>query len=61
MGIEFDSTHMDAQLPEDKLLSTQALLNSFKGLRSVRLIEFQSLISTLQFTCKAVIPGRTFQ
>lgn len=60
MGIELDSTRMEARLPEDKLLRTRALLNSFTGRRSVRLIELQSLIGTLQFACKAVVPGRTF-
>ena len=60
MGIELDSTRMEARLPEDKLLRTRALLDSFTGRRSVRLIELQSLIGTLQFACKAVVPGRTF-
>ena len=60
MGIELDSTRMEARLPEDKLLRTRALLNSFNGRRSVRLLELQSLIGTLQFACKAVVPGRTF-
>jgi len=60
MGIELDSTRMEARLPEDKLLRTRALLNSFTGRRSVRLFELQSLIGTLQFACKAVVPGRTF-
>jgi len=39
MGIELDSTSMEARLPEDKLLRTRALLNSFTGRRSVRLFE----------------------
>jgi len=51
---------METWLTEDELLPTQAILNSFKGRRSVHLIKFQSLISTLQFTCKAVVPGTTF-
>lgn len=60
MGIELDSTRMEARLPEDKLLRTRELLNSFAERRSVRLLELQSLIGTLQFACKAVVPGRTF-
>ncbi|XP_078342651.1 uncharacterized protein LOC144628433 [Oculina patagonica] len=60
MGIELDSTLMEARLPEDKLLLARELLNSFDSRRSVRLIELQSLIGTLQFACKAVVPGRTF-
>lgn len=51
---------MEAQLPEDKLLRTRKLLNSFVECRSVCLLELQLLIGTLQFACKAVVPGRTF-
>ena len=36
------------------------LLDSFSGRRSARLFDLQSLIGTLQFTCKVVVPGRTF-
>ena len=60
MGIELDSTLMEARLPDDKVLRARELLNSFDSRRSVRLIELQSLIGTLQFACKAVVPGRTF-
>ena len=60
MGIELDSTCMEDRLPEDKLLHTRELLNSFGECHSVRLLEVQSLIGTLQFACKAVVPGTTF-
>ena len=35
-------------------------LDYFKGCRSACLIELQSVIGTLQFACKIVVPGRTF-
>ena len=60
MGIVLDTTCMEARLPEDKLTRTRDLLKSFRGRRSVRLVELQSLIGTLQFACKVVVPGRTF-
>ena len=60
MGIELDTVRMEARLPEDKLQRTRDLLNSFTQRRSVRLVELQSLIGTLQFACKVVVPGRTF-
>lgn len=60
MGIELDSMHMEAQLPEDKLQRTQDLLASFTKRHSVCLVELQSLIGSLQFACKVVILGRTF-
>lgn len=60
MGIVLESVQMEARLPEDKLARIKTLLDSFKGRRSARLIELQSLIGTLQFACKVVVPGRTF-
>ncbi|CAH3108989.1 unnamed protein product, partial [Porites lobata] len=60
MGMGLDSTRMEAHLPGDKLQRTWYLLTSFTKRRSVRLVELQSLIGTLQFACKAVVLGRTF-
>ena len=36
------------------------LLDSFSACCSAPLVDFQSLIGTLQFACKVVVPGRTF-
>ena len=60
MGIVLDSIRMEARRPDDKLNRAREILNSFTQRRSVRLFELQSLIGTLQFACKAVVPGRTF-
>ena len=60
MGIVLDSVRMEARLPQDKLARINELLSSFKKRHSVRLVELQSLIGTLQFACKVVVPGRTF-
>ena len=53
---------MEARLPKDKLSRTYDLLTYFKKRcsGSVRLVELKSLIGTLQFACKVVVPGRTF-
>ena len=60
MGIVLDSVRMEARLPDDKLARARYLLLSFKSRRSARLVELQSLIGTLQFACKVVVPGRAF-
>ncbi|KAK3732477.1 hypothetical protein QZH41_003780 [Actinostola sp. cb2023] len=60
MGIEIDSLKMEARLPADKLERLRVTLNSFSSRRSARLVQLQSLIGTLQFACRVVIPGRTF-
>lgn len=49
MGIELDSTCMEAQLPADKLQHTWELLNSFTKHCVICLVELESLV-----------PGRTF-
>ena len=51
MGIILDSTLVEAHLPEDKLTHLRTLLAPFKGQHSVRLVDLQSLIGTLQFAC----------
>ena len=60
MGIVLDSIRMEACLPDDKFNRAREILNSFTQRRSVRLFELQSLVGTLQFAFKAVVPGRTF-
>ena len=59
-GIVIDSNRMEARLPEDKLARMKQLLDSFTNRRSACLVHLQSLIGTLQFACKVVVPGRTF-
>ena len=51
---------MEARLLEDKLARIRQLLDSFTDCRSARLLDLQSLIGTLQFACRVVVPGRTF-
>ena len=51
---------MEACLPDDKFNRAREIVNSFTQRRSVRLFELQSLVGTLQFACKGVVPGRTF-
>ena len=60
MGIVIDGNRMEARLPEDKLARIKQLLDSFANRHSARLVDLQSIIGTLQFTCKVVVPGRTF-
>ena len=60
MGIVLDSVRMEARLLAEKLSRMKDLLNSFQFRRSARLVELQSLIGTLQFACRVVVPGRTF-
>ena len=60
VGIELDSEQMEKRLPVDKIVKIRNLLNDYKKRRKVKLVELQSLIGLLNFSCSVVTPGRTF-
>ena len=60
MGVLLDSIKMEARLPLDKLTRTKQALHEWSRKKSATLKELQSLIGTLQFACRVVVPGRAF-
>lgn len=60
MGLELDSSTMEARLPYDKLVKVRELLERYKRCRKVELRDLQSLIGLLNFCCQVVRPGRSF-
>ena len=59
-GIEVDTELMEARLPRDKLDDALNLVTRFARRKKVTLRELQSLIGTLNFACKVIVPGRPF-
>ena len=59
-GIEIDTELMQMRLPLDKLLDARAKMHSLYQRKKVTLRDLQSLIGTLNFACKVIVPGRTF-
>ena len=59
-GIELDSVRGEARLPLDKVQDCIAKIRDLKGRRKVTLQELQSVIGSLNFACKVVVPGRAF-
>ena len=59
-GIEVDTTQMQMRLPPDKLLDARAKIDSVYRPKKVSLRQLQSLIGTLSFACKVIVPGRVF-
>ena len=51
---------MEARLPRDKLDDALNLVTRFASRKKVTLRELQSLIGTLNFACKVIVPGRPF-
>ena len=60
LGIELDTVHMEIRLPEVKLARTRELVATWRGRKSCRVRELQSLVGTLQHACKVVHPGWSF-
>ena len=60
MGVLLDSNKMEARLPLDKLTRTKEALHDWSCKKSATLRELQSLIGTLQFACRVVVPGQAF-
>ena len=59
-GILVDTVAMRLELPEDKLLGAKDLIKKLIQCKKAPLKLIQSLIGTLQFACRAIIPGRAF-
>ena len=60
MGILLDSSLMGARLPDDKLTRLRSLVSIWQSKTSCRLHDLQSLIGSLHFACKVVVPGLKF-
>ena len=60
LGVLLDSQNMIACLPPDKLERTKVELHNWQSKKSCTLRELQSLIGTLQFACRVIVPGRAF-
>ncbi len=59
-GIEVDTVSMQARLPQDKIDKSISLLAAMAKKQKVKLRDLQSLIGTLNFAGKVIIPGRAF-
>ena len=59
-GMEVDTAQMQMRLPPDKLLDARAKIDSVYRRKKVSLRQLQSLIGTLSFACKVIVPGRVF-
>ena len=60
MGILLDSQSTEARLPLDKLTHLRTSFCQWSLKKSATLLDLQSLIDTLQFACRVIIPGRPF-
>ena len=62
LGILLNSVRMEATLPEDKVEKCKKEIKTLlhKKVKSVQLMQLQSVIGLLNFACRVVGPGRAF-
>ncbi len=61
LGLEIDTVAMEVRLPQDKLKEFKALVKRWRGMKSCRRRDLESLVGSLNHACKAVRPGRAFK
>ena len=59
-GIEVDTSNMTLRLPQDKLREARLKVSAMAKRKKATLNELQSLLGTLNFACRVVVPGRAF-
>jgi hypothetical protein len=60
-GLEVDTVKMELRLPMDKLSDLKKQVATMYRRKKVTLRELQSLLGSLNFACRAVVPGRPFR
>ena len=60
LGISLDTLLMKAWLPQDKVRKLRVLIISFMTCKKCTKRELLSLIGSLSFACKVIVPGHIF-
>ena len=60
LGLELDSLEMVVRLPKDKINEILEKIRIMLSKEKTTLREMQSLIGSLNFACRAIVPGRPF-
>lgn len=60
LGLELDSAKMVIRIPGDKLAEVIEKIEMVLTKEKVSLLKMQSLIGSLNFCCRAIVPGRPF-
>ena len=59
-GIEVDTAAMTLRLPQEKLVEAREKVKAMMNRKKTSLKDLQSLLGTLNFACRVVVPGRAF-
>lgn len=61
LGIEIDTRRMELRLPQTKLEELRGILKKWRGMKSCRRRDLESIVGSLNHACKVVKPGRAFK
>ncbi len=61
LGIEIDTVNMEVRLPQAKVNELMGTLERWRGMKSCRRRDLESIVGSLNHACKAVRPGRAFK
>ena len=61
LGMEIDSINMEVTLPQNKLGELRSTLKRWRGMKSCRRRDLESIVGSLNHACKAVRPGQAFK
>ena len=60
LGLEIDTLAQQVRVPENKVQVLCDKIHTGLGMHNISLVEIQSLVGSLNFVCKAILPGRAF-
>ena len=60
LGLKLDSILMEVRIPNEKIENLQTLIKEILKKKIITLEVMQSLIGSLNFMCRAILPGRPF-
>ena len=61
LGLKIDTVKMEVRLPQGKLEEMRSILKRWRGMRSCRRRDLESIVGSLNHACRAVRPGRAFK
>ncbi len=61
LGIEIDTINLELRLPQDKLRELLGILRKWRGMKSCKKRDLESIVGSLNHACKAVRAGRSFK
>ncbi len=61
LGLVIDTVKMEVRLPQEKLSELRGLLRKWRGMKSCRRRDLESLVGSLNHACRAIRPGRAFK